>query len=377
LFDRRETLLERRSDTTVSSRSDKRLESTFQAVQEKGCDGFLVTNLLNVRYLSGFTGSAGFVMLHKNGSFFVSDFRYTTQSAQEVKDCEILIESEREFQVIVSDLASRAGIKKMGFEAGHLNFARYQKLKNGGFDLVPLEGVVETKRKIKDEGEIQLLSKACEIGDEVFRSILDMVKPGAVENDIAAEIEYQSRKRGGENFEGIRFAPIVASGPNSALPHARAGERKMEHGDFVVFDFGVRYEGYISDMTRTVVVGEATPKHREIYDIVLEAQLSALEQIRPGMKSSEADALARGVIEKKGYGKEFGHGLGHGIGLDVHEEPALTKRSDKLLESGMVVTVEPGIYIPEWGGVRIEDDVVLKDGGCEILSGSTKELLEV
>ncbi|MNI41830.1 putative peptidase [compost metagenome] len=225
---------------------------------------------------------------------------------------------------------------------------------------------------IKDARELQIMQEAADLADLTFSYILTKLRPGVSEHEIALEIEMFIRQNGGTSTS---FESIVASGERSALPHGKASERILQTNEFVKLDFGAYYKGYCSDITRTVVLGQPSDKHKEIYDIVLEAQLTCLDQLKPGMKGSEGDALTRDVITRYGYGDYFGHGTGHGLGMEVHESPRLSKTDDTILKPGMVVTVEPGIYLPGFGGVRIEDDVVLTDTGIKILTHSTKDLL--
>jgi Xaa-Pro aminopeptidase len=241
-----------------------------------------------------------------------------------------------------------------------------------GIELVPVSGIVEQLRMIKDEAELAVMRDAAALADETFRHIAGFIRPGLRESEIALEMEIFMRAKGATSTS---FETIVASGERSALPHGVASERIVSKDEFVKLDFGAYYKGYCSDLTRTLVVGKPTGKHREIYDIVLEAQLTALAGIKPGMTGSEADALARDVIARHGYGDRFGHGTGHGLGMEIHEAPRLSKTGDIVLQPGMTVTVEPGIYIPGFGGVRIEDDIVITENGNALLTSSPKELL--
>ncbi|MGI8969099.1 MAG: M24 family metallopeptidase, partial [Dehalococcoidia bacterium] len=241
-------------------------------------------------------------------------------------------------------------------------------------ELRPTEEIVETLRRVKDEGEIDLTRAACGIVDCAFEFIVTLVRPGVSERELATELEYFMKKAGSEKEA---FDTIVASGARSALPHGRASEKLLEAGDFITFDFGARVGGYHSDITRTVVLGTASERQREIYQVVLDAQQAALAALRPGMTGKEADQVARDLIAAHGYGEQFGHGLGHSLGRHVHDGGGLSQRVEMTLEAGMVLTVEPGVYLENWGGVRIEDDVVLRDNGAEILTHAPKELIEV
>jgi len=239
---------------------------------------------------------------------------------------------------------------------------------------VPLKGDVDALRQIKSEEELEYLEKAEAIGDLAFEKILTILKPGMTELEVAAELEYQMKKAGAENFS---FSTIVASGLNSSMPHAIPGEKKLEEGDFVTMDFGCTYKGYCSDMTRTVVLGKASEKQKEIYNTVLKAQLAALDAIKAGVTGKSVDKVARDIITEAGYGECFGHGLGHSVGLFIHEEPRLSPAGETVLEENMIETVEPGIYVPGFGGVRIEDMVAVTKDGCKNFTHSPKELIEI
>jgi Xaa-Pro aminopeptidase len=264
---------------------------------------------------------------------------------------------------------------RIGFEARDLVYAAYLRLAGAvRAELVATEGLVEELRTVKDDGEIATLVRACQVSDAVFDLVTKEIKPGMTEVELAARIDFLLRRR---STDVPPFKSIVASGERASLPHATPTERIIRKGDLVTMDFGASVDGYCSDLTRTVVVGKASDKQREVYDVVLEANLKAEAGIRAGVKGSEADGLARRHIESKGYGERFGHSLGHGVGLEVHEEPRLSLKNDKPLEKGMVATVEPGIYIPGWGGVRVEDIVVIESDGCRVLPRADKRLIEI
>ncbi|MHC0035950.1 M24 family metallopeptidase [Pseudoneobacillus sp. C159] len=347
----------------------ERLRSRFA---ELNIDGLLIASSYNRRYISNFTGSAGVVLISQDKALFITDFRYVEQATKQCKGFEVV----QHIGSIVNEVAEQAkklGIKKLGFEQDHLTFATYsayQKEVEG--DLVPVSGVVEKLRLIKTSAEIKILKEAADIADAAFKHILDFIKPGKTELEVSNELEFFMRKAGATSSS---FDIIVASGYRGALPHGVASDKVIELGDFVTLDFGAYYKGYISDITRTVAVGEPKQQLKEIYDIVLEAQLRGMAGIQPGMTGKDADALTRDYITEKGYGENFGHSTGHGIGLEVHEGPSLSAKSDLILEPGMIVTVEPGIYIPGLGGVRIEDDTLITETGNETLTHSTKELI--
>lgn len=350
------------------------IEAIRKELKAKQLDGLLITNPFNRRYVTGFTGSAGVVLITHDEAIFITDFRYTEQAEREVKGFTIIQHGPQ----IVDDIANqvkRLNIERLGFEAEHMTMAQYSvyddKLHS---ELVATSGIIETLRMIKTDKEVAMIKKAAEIADRAFEHILSFIKPGVREIDIANELEYIMRKEGATQSS---FDMIVASGVRSSLPHGTASEKTVELGELVTLDFGALYNGYVSDITRTVAVGKISDELKEIYDIVLTAQERGVAGIKPGMTGKEADALTRDYISEKGYGENFGHSTGHGIGLEVHEGPALSPRSDIVLQKNMVVTVEPGIYIPNVGGCRIEDDIVLTETGNERLTLATKEFIQL
>ncbi|WP_040951369.1 M24 family metallopeptidase [Gorillibacterium massiliense] len=352
-----------------------RLDKLRVKLAESGLDALFVTNPFNRRYLTGFTGTSGYVLITADEAWFLTDFRYTEQAAEQVRDFSIVMHKPAVIET-VKELLDAAKIKRLAFEQGDLIYGTYldYSAKLGDITLIPTSNLVEGLRDIKDEEEIAVLEEAADLADKTFTHILGYLKPGITEWDVALEMEMFMRKNGAASSS---FDTIIASGERSALPHGVASSRVLHGDEFVTMDYGALYKGYCSDITRTVVLGKATEKHREIYKIVLEAQLTCLAGLKPGMTGQEGDALARDVIAKAGYGDRFGHGTGHGIGLEIHENPRLGKLSDTVLKPGMVVTVEPGIYLPGFGGVRIEDDVVVTETGIRVITKSTKELLEI
>ncbi|PJA27156.1 MAG: Xaa-Pro dipeptidase [candidate division Zixibacteria bacterium CG_4_9_14_3_um_filter_46_8] len=330
----------------------------------------------NVHWLTGYTGSNGIALVTKREAVFITDFRYIEQAKEEIKNSGFrLIIAERDLYSELGKLKPSMFGQAVGFEAENLTYQLFQTVKKllKGKKLIPTTGIFGRLRAVKDKSEINHIRKAVKITDDVLREVLLMVKPGVTEYDLAVEIEHRFKTKGG----GISFDTIVASGWRSALPHGKASKKKLKKGDFVTFDMGATYNGYSADMTRTVVLGKASAKQKEIYNLVLKAQLAALSVIKAGLHGREADAVARNIITEHGYGPQFGHGLGHGLGLVTHDTPTLSPKSDWILGEGMVVTVEPGIYIPRWGGVRIEDDVVITANGCTILNKSPKSLIEL
>jgi len=351
----------------------EKLEKLRALLEERHIDGLLVTNGCNRRYITGFTGTAGVALVSRQGAVFITDFRYVEQASKQVEGFEIVQHSGPIVEEIAKQV-KRLGIGKLGFEQEDVTYAAYKAYEEAisSAELVPTSQVVEKLRLIKSEAEIKILKEAAEIADAAFAHILSFIRPGVKEIEVANELEFFMRKQGASSSS---FDTIVASGYRSALPHGVASEKTIERGELVTLDFGAYYKGYCSDLTRTVAVGEISAELKTIYDIVLEAQQRGMSGLKAGMTGKEADALTRDYIRKKGYGDYFGHSTGHGIGLEIHEGPALSFRSDMVLEPGMVVTVEPGIYIPELGGVRIEDDVVITADGNEALTHSPKELI--
>jgi len=348
-----------------------RLEKIREAIAAEGLDGLLVTQPENRRYLSGFTGSAGVLLITADAAIIATDFRYYEQVERE---CPLftLAKIKDKFTTLLPELLAETGVKKLGFESEHLTVAQYEEWQKAaeGVEWVPTKGMVEKLRMVKEPGELEAIRKAVALADEAFAHICEFIRPGMTEKEVAWELEAYMRQRGAEK---LAFDIIVASGPNGALPHARASDRVIQEGEPIVMDLGCVVNGYCSDLTRTVVLGEPSERFQEIYGIVLKAQEEAERRIKAGMSGKEADALARQVIEEAGYGENFGHGLGHGVGLAVHEKPTANKLSEDILEAGAVITVEPGIYIPGWGGVRIEDMVVVREDGVEVLTKASKK----
>ena len=358
-----------------------RLQKLKPLITEKGLNALLVSQPENRRYLSGFTGSSGWLLISDSHAILATDFRYVEQAKGEASDFEI-IQIKGELDSWLPDLAADLGWHKLGFEADFVSYHSYHKLsetiksKQLNLRLVPATGLVERLRCIKEPQELALIIKAIELTDAAFKQANSIIRPGVTEKEAAWEIEKFLRQKGSE---GVPFDVIVASGPNSALPHAKPTEREICPGEPVLIDMGAKISGYCSDFSRTLSLQakrnnlKADKTLCEIYNIVLKAQTTAIEGIESGMDSSQADRLARSVIEQAGYGDAFGHGLGHGVGLAVHESPTLGPNSPDMLADGMIFTIEPGIYIPEWGGVRIEDMVILENGKARALTKSAKD----
>lgn len=345
-----------------------------ELLEEKELDAVLITNPINRKYISGFTGSAGVAIVSKKANIFITDFRYIEQATEQAGHFTIVehksaIESEIQKQLTVLN------IKKLGFEKDDVTFAGFERYeKSLEVNLVPVSGLLEEIRLIKSPEELQILKRAGEIADAAYEHIQTYIKPGVREIEVANELEFFMRKQGATSSS---FDIIVASGYRSALPHGVASEKKIQSGELVTMDYGALYNGYCSDITRTIAVGHISDELKAIYETVLEAQLRGVKGIKPGMTGKEADALTRDYITDKGYGEYFGHSTGHGLGLEVHEEPRLSHLSESVLVPGMVVTVEPGIYVPSVGGCRIEDDIVITETGNERLTNSTKELIQL
>jgi len=339
-------------------------------------DALLVTGLPNIRYLSGFTGSAGLLIVNgEPPDVFLTDFRYQAQVGGELDpSIEVRIASENLLK-LARQLLTEQGAARVAFEREQLSYRSWiEWSESEGPALVPVKEWVEEARAIKSEPEIAAIRRACEIADRTFEVMLGEVRPGVTERELAARLGLELARQGAE---GPSFETIVAFGERSALPHARPGSRALDRGEIVLFDFGAVVEGYVSDMTRTVSCGEPPAAMHDVYRCVLDAQRAALRGIRAGMTGPAADALARGPIEEAGHGARFGHSLGHGIGLEVHEAPRLSKKSEDQLAPGMTVTVEPGVYLEGIGGVRIEDDAVIRESGLEVLTTAPKEQLIV
>lgn len=339
-------------------------------------DGLMIMQPENRRWVSGFTGTSGIAVVGRQGQpVFLTDFRYTQQAGQQCRGYEI-VRHGQELAADIKAVLERLNIKSLGFEKDYITVGQHAKWTSEmeGIELVPLKDILLELRAVKDEGELELLAEAAAIADKAFTHILGFLKPGISERRVALELERHMQDLGAT---GTSFETIVASGVRSSMPHGVASDKLLEENDFITMDFGCVYKGYCSDMTRTVVLGKASPRQREIYEIVLEAQLAGVNGIRAGISGKDADSLARDIIAAKGYGEYFGHGLGHGVGLAIHESPRAGVTSEDILVANNIVTVEPGIYLPDWGGVRIEDMLIVQEGGCRNLTASPKELIEI
>jgi Xaa-Pro aminopeptidase len=353
-----------------------RVERLRALLHEQQLVALYVTDPYNRRYLSGFHGTAGSLLIARDEAVIAVDFRYWEQAERQAPGIRLLkaVGPNRNW---IAELFAGLGGRRVGFEAGHLTYAGYREIVGLIEELpaasrpqfVPAQPLVEQLREIKDTEELRALEEVVALGDAAFQHVAERIAPGWTELQAARLIEDYIRDHGGQ---GTSFEPIVAGGARGAMPHARAGHDALREGEGVVIDMGALLNGYCSDMTRTIVLGEPDPRFAAIYDIVLTAQLTAEELIEPGMTGDQAHQLAKRVIEEAGHGDEFGHGLGHGVGLQVHESPWLRPESTSVLREGQVFSVEPGIYITGWGGVRIEDLVVLENGKCRVLSRAPK-----
>ena len=351
----------------------ERITRIRERLRAEGADVFLVSSAVNRRYLTGFTGSAGLVWISGVKQALLTDFRYVEQVKAECPGWE-LVQIETYIESLKT-LIEESGVKKIAFEKDYVTVKQLEEWQEKlPVQFVGVSGWTEELRMIKDQAEIESIRQAAKIADEAFAELLPKLRSGVTERDIALELEFLMRKKGASVMS---FDPIVASGPRSALPHARPTDRIFSVGDFVVFDFGCVVNGYCSDMTRTVVIGEPEEQHLLIHDLVLKAQTTSLAAVGPGKTGAEIDAVARDIISETGYGEYFGHSLGHSLGLEVHESPRLSKTDQTVLQPGMIVTVEPGVYLPGFGGVRIEDLVLVTADGHEVLSSTFKELYVV
>ena len=349
----------------------ERADRLAKLVSEEGLERLLVTDLVNVRYLTGFSGTNGACICGPRDRAFLTDFRYIERAASEIGGWELVAVNVEWSSGLAERLTGRCG-----FEDQHMSVRMLRELTEKapeGSELVAAGGLPERLRRIKDDSELRSIGEAAKLADAAYEATIEQGLEGRTEAEVARAAEARIRELGGEPA----FPPIVAAGPNGAMPHAEPGEREIAKGEMVVFDMGAKLEGYCSDCTRTFSVGKPSGANREVYELVRKAQAAALDEVAGGKSGKELDAVARRIIDAANHGDHFGHGLGHGVGLEVHERPTLSQRSEDELESGEVVTVEPGVYVPAQLGVRIEDLVVVTDDGHENLSGLSKDLREV
>jgi len=354
----------------------KRRSRLRTKIKKAGAAAILVTNMVNIRYLTGFTGSSGWLVITRDKEILISDFRYITQIAEECAGVEVEIRGNTTpIHKAAADVLRSCGVAEVLIETDALTLKNFSALEAaaGNITLNPSDGVVADLRAIKDSYEIGLIRRAVEMAERTFTAVRASLRGEQTERLVAADIDHQIRLLGGE---GCSFDPIVAVGPRAALPHANPGESRIADSPFVLIDWGATANGYRSDLTRVLATGKIPPKLERIYAVVLKAQEAAIAAIKPGAIMKDVDNAARSVISAARYGKYFGHSIGHGIGLQIHENPFMGRTADEPLKAGMVVTVEPGIYIPDFGGVRIEDDILVTKSGNEVLSTLPKNFAE-
>lgn len=346
------------------------VDTLKDTLRKKRLSALLVTDINNVRYLTGFTGSSGFCLITAKDNYFITDFRYTEQAGQEVSGWRLGLEKGKRLDTVKALIRS-LGIEALGFEVS-VSYEFYDLLTKLPVKLTPCKGLVESIRAVKNRQEIEFIREAYRRAERAFKQILPFVKAGVKESELALRLETALKREG---CKKIPFGIIVASGPNSSMPHASVTDRRIKKGDLVTIDWGGEYRGYLSDITRTLLIkGDSIDLKCEIYNIVKRAKEKAIREVAIGKKAREIDSVARDYISDKGYGDNFGHGTGHGIGLQPHEEPRINRFNNKKIKDGMVFTIEPGIYISGMGGVRIEDTVALIDGKVELLNTLTTEL---
>jgi len=348
------------------------VERLQQRISEDGAEAYLLSDMANVGWATSFTGSFGFLLVTSEAARFLTDSRYTLQAQEQLGAIpSFSFANPKKVEEFIADHAREMGLRTISFEASSVPYATYEKWRGAleGIELVPGKDVVGELRMVKSADELARIREACKLADACFEHVRRLVRPGISEYDLGLEIEFYFRRSGA----GLAFEPIVVSGNRSARPHGRPSEKLLERGDFVTFDFGAQLNGMCSDLTRTIVVGEASDRHREVYQRVLDAQLASLEMMRPGVPAKDVDAKARDAMGD--MAQYFGHGLGHGLGGVVHDNGRMGPSNTDILAEGQVWTVEPGIYIEGFGGVRIEDDVVVTSTGIEMLTSSPKEML--
>ncbi|MBZ0255829.1 Xaa-Pro peptidase family protein [bacterium] len=342
-------------------------------VEEAGADWFFVTNLFNIRYLCGFTGSHAYLFVNRDRLVFITDGRYDQQVREEVKGCEIVIQGTRKDHEAAADALGDLSNARVLFESGHCTFAKFQQWQDKlpAKEYIGQDGMVESLRVVKDEDEIAALRRALEVAEQAHLKSLDFLKEGITERELAHFLEDEMWKGGAQKES---FDSLILFGERSSLPHGKPSDRKLKKGDIVLTDFGCLLDGYCSDITRTVCFGEPSDEVRSMYQAVLDSHLAAADAIQAGMTGKEADLSSRRVIEEAGRKDQFIHGLGHGVGLEIHESPRLSYIAEGVLQAGHVVTIEPGVYVPEIGGIRLENMAVVREGGCEVLNQTPIDL---
>lgn len=351
-----------------------RVNKLREAMKKNNLSGFLITSSYNLRYLTKFTGTSGLALITPRQAFFVTDFRYMEQAAEQIEGFEI-IQAQKSLFEEIDTIVQREQLDSLAFEEDYVSFATYSLFEEIiSCELVPVFGLIEKLREVKDAEEIALIEQACQIADQAFEHILTVIKPGMSEIEVANQLDFYMRSLGAS---GVSFDTIVASGVRSAMPHGVASQKIIEKGEMITLDFGCYYKGYVSDMTRTFSIGKPDEKLKEIYAIVHEAQQKVLKAAKPGITGIQLDAVARDFITSCGYGANFGHGTGHGIGLEIHEAPNVSAKATQAFQVGNIITDEPGIYLPGVGGVRIEDDLLITETGNRVLTHASKKLIMI
>ncbi|MBU2510455.1 Xaa-Pro peptidase family protein [bacterium] len=354
------------------------MKKVIKQLEERNLDGLFLVDYANIRYMSGFTNADSYILITKEKQYFLTDYRYSEQAEKECKGFEVITvdREEKPLEQVILEIADSTGLKNIGFEENHIVFQLLEKLRGAmpRIEFVPTNGIVESLRYIKTNKEIDYIQTAASIADKAFDQILDTLKPGMTELEAAWKLETFMREFGADSSA---FQTILISGQKTSLPHGIPSRKKIEKGDLVTIDFGALVEGYRSDMTRTIVVGKPDEKQKKIYAIIQEAQEQGLQSARAGRTGKEVNEEVMKIISGYGYIEFAGKGLGHGVGLDIHELPFMNKTCGDELKENCVVTIEPGIYIPYWGGVRIEDIIAVKNGPCKVLSNSPKELISI
>ncbi|MEW6621679.1 MAG: Xaa-Pro peptidase family protein [Bacillota bacterium] len=351
----------------------ERLNKLRSQLIQKGIDAILISKPQNIRYFSGFTGSSAQLLITGDYNYLITDFRYLEQAKEQCSNYTV-IDAGKKYSTIINELIVNDHIRSLGFEEDYIVVKTYEEYMHvlSSTVLIPFSQEIKSLRMVKDQTEINIIKKAASLLDEAYNHIIQLIKPGITEKDLALELEFYLKKNGAEDKS---FEFVVASGLRGAMPHGVATTKKLNYGEMVTIDFGAVVDGYCSDMTRTIILGKINDWQRKVYNLVLESQEYALQNICSGMTCQQADSLARDLINNGGFGEYFGHSLGHGLGLEIHEDPKLAQRDDTILKTGMVVTIEPGVYVPGLGGVRIEDMALINKDSAEVFTKSNKQLV--
>lgn len=352
-----------------------RIDRLLAIMAEQGLDSLFLNNVQNIRYISGYTGEDSYILISPKGRWFITDYRYSEQAEEECQDFEVICRNRQTTSLgqCVNNLLKDNDIKQMGFERNHINYGMIEDIKADleSVQTLPTANIVEDMRYVKDDEEIAL-TKAAAIADKAFSKLMDIIKVGMTEAEAALELEYYMKRYGAE---GLAFDTILLAGARTSMPHGIPSDKVIEHGDFVTIDFGALYKGYRSDMTRTFIMGEASEEQVRLYNSVLESQKIGVAAVKAGITGKEPDDRVKDILVRDNYYEHAGKGLGHGVGLNLHEPPFLSQICTDELEENCVITIEPGVYIPGFGGVRVEDTVVVTENGCEIITHTPKELL--